>query len=480
MKVQAKRSFDRRVTALLVAAVLAFGALIGAPPANAADEFTVNNAEFRWGLNKQSAGPSHGPGHNFFSAGNVLDVPGTITASTWLQKSGNVSIEKRVSANSTVTPEFADTATDQSGTAFANSSSKYSGLEMVFGKGTGTVDPDAGTLEIEWEGTVTVLYYSGLTRMSISDPVMTVNGTAATVTATMGGYETDRDDPSISNPMTPREVVIANIDREKVDLTDDKGYSVTPDYFGVTYSAKSGDAGQLRSGDYWGSFPAQFVDFASDAGAASFWYSSGSSDSTKPALPITVSYDASDPADVSDSGTSSGSKGILGQVIDDTVEDILRAAGTDVADTAAAWMDEAWKPLQPDAVNASQAAGGDVSDAQADVNSDAVVDSEFAYEYETHYSVDTPMTAGTVGAVAASSPATSSGNRPASAPAAAAPVSDQSTMPVAANLPLTDVVYAQSAASKTHGSSSQWQWWVGAALLVATAVMFFLAVRRKA
>lgn len=480
------RNANRRTTALVLAILLGLGALSGAPVARAAETFTVDNAEFRWGLNKQSAGPSHGPGHNFFSAGDLLEVPGNITAATWMQKSGDVSVEKRLSPSSTTKPAFADTLTDQAGRSFAASSTKYSGLEMVFGKGTGTVDPEKGVLEIRWKGTVTVLYYSGLVRMSISDPIMKVTGSTASVTATMDGYETDRDDPGISIPMDSREVVIADIDAGDIDLSDDKGFSVTPKYLGVTYTAKGADNAQDRSGDSWGAFPSEFIDFASDAGGASFWYSSGTSDASKPALPITVSFDAADPAEVADPGSSTGSEGILGQVIDDTIEDILRAAGTDVADTAAAWMDEAWKPVQPDAVKAAQAApsgAGTATAPDASIGGDVVVDEEFSLQYEKYYGAGTPMTAGTVGAAAASAPSTSSGGSSANgSPAAPAPVpvTDQATTPVAADMPLSEVVYSQTSASREAGNPThQWQWWVGAALLALAAVLFYQTVRRK-
>ena len=147
---------------------------------------------------------------------------------------------------------------------------------------------------------------------------------------------------------------------------------------------------------------------------------------------------------------------VLGQVVDDTVEDILRAAGTDVADTAAAWMDEAWKPAQPGAVKAAQAGGALAADGAGDAGA-VVVDEEFAAQYDEQYSSTTPMTAGTVGAVVASTPSPGGGSSGGSsgnagvAPAAVAPasavVAGQATMPVAANLPLTDVVYSATSAS---------------------------------
>lgn len=178
------------------------------------------------------------------------------------------------------------------------------------------------------------------------------------------------------------------------------------------------------------------------------------------------------------SGDPSGSKGVIGEVLDDTVEDILRAAGTDISGTAEAWMDEAWKPLQPDAVNAAQAgapaAAGDAGD------STVVVEEEFAEQYEEFYAADAPMTAGTVGATLATISNPSPSGSAAPAAPASAPAALQTAAPVASNLPLSEVAYAQtSASSETGNPTHQWQWWVGAALLALAAGLFYQTVRRK-
>ncbi|EYT56956.1 hypothetical protein H483_0116365 [Dietzia sp. UCD-THP] len=484
------RPAHRRATALVVTVILALGALMSTPAARAQNSAVeLTDAEFRWGLSRQSSGPSHGPGLNFLSAGDssaaLAGAGATITEQTWRATSGHVTIEKRSANGGTATATWAGTQTDQAGTPIRDaSSSRYSGLEMVFGKGTGTVDAASGTAEIRWKGTASVLYYSGLVFLSLTDPVLTVTPTKATVTATLGGRRSSQDNPEVSTPMPSRTVVLANLPRNRVELGGKKGFSVTPEYLGVTYSAQTGENPQTRDGAHWGAFPREFVDFAADAGSGGFWYSTGTSDNTKPALPIAVSWNSDDPEEMPNSGGSGGSKGIVGQVLDDTVEQILRAAGTDVADTAAAWMDEAWKPLQPESVNAARDGAAQAAAAPGSPAAEGSrVDEVFEEYFADYYTAGAPITAGTVGGAVASIPASSSGpSSGGSSPAAPATVADQSTIPVAANAPLygSDVVYAQTSGSQKAGDPThQWQWWVGAALLALAAVLFYQTVRRK-
>ena len=498
----------RRAFAAALALILALGVAAWAPTARAQEAggsaTAVTGAELRWGVNAESSTRGHAPGSfNFLYAGDVsphITGPNTtLPASAWSSKAGNVTIQKRSASGALATAAWADTQTDRSGAALKNGS--HSGLEMVFGAGRGTVDAEAGTAKISWKGASSVVYYSGFVYMTISDPELVVTASSATITAELGGHKTDRENSSVWDKLTPRRVTIADLPRNCVELGGDKGFAVSPEYLGIKYSDPTGAAPQKQTGDTWGSFPSEFVDFANDTGSGQFWYSSGgSADAMKVALPVSVGWASGDSGalkEVCDSPTSGGgggsgvggSKGVLGQVVDDTVEDILRAAGTDVADTAAAWMDEAWKPAQPGAVKAAQAGGAPAADGAGDAGA-VVVDEEFTAQYDEQYSSTTPMTAGTVGAVVASTPSPgggssggSSGNAgvaPASVAPASAVVADQATMPVAANLPLTDVVYSSTSASSDAGNAfPQWQWWVGGVLLALAAGLFYQVFLRK-
>lgn len=492
-------SLVRDMGALALALVLALGVIAWAPAARAQERSgavtEVTGAEFRWGVNAESGTKGHAPQtFNFLYAGDVsrhITGPNTaIPPRAWSANSGAVTIQKRHADGTLATASWADTQTDRSGAALKAGS--RSGLEMVFAGGEGTVNADAGTATISWKGTSSIVYYSGFVYMTVSDPQLEVTSSSAKITAKLGGHKTDREDASLWEKITPRRVTIADLPRDCIELGGDKGFSVSPSYLGVQYSDPTDAAPQKRNGDTWGSFPKGFVDFANDTGSGQFWYSSGGiADQMKVALPVSVGWDPGNSDDLTEvcespttGGDSSGSKAILGQVIDDAVEDILRSAGTDVSDTAAAWMDEAWKPLQPGAANAEQGApgaGGDSAGVVSAGDSELVVDEEFADEYQEYYSAETPMTAGTVGAVAANSSGGSArGNSPAAANSAPAPVADPGTMPVAANLPLTDVVYSNTSASSDAGNPlPQWQWWVGGVLFALAAGLFYQAILRK-
>lgn len=494
------RSVMREALACACAFIIALGLIAWAPAARAQEgsgsETAVTGAEFRWGVNSESGTKGHAPGtFNFLYAGDAsrhITGPNTvIPASAWSSKSGDVTVQKRSAGGTLSTASWADTQTDRSGAALK--AGAHSGLEMLFANGEGTVNADAGTAKITWDGTASIVYYSGFVYMTVSDPELVVTKSSAKITAKLGGHRTDREDSSLWEKITPRRVTISELPRDCIELGGDKGFAVSPDYLGVKYSDPTGTAPQKQSGDTWGSFPAEFVDFANDTGSGQFWYSSGgTADALKIALPVSVGWDSGtsgDLTEVCDSPTSGGStKGIVGEVIDDAIEDIIRSAGTDVSDTAAAWMDEAWKPAQPDAVSAAQAGGEPVDGGRAGADSadgaagGEVVDEEFAAHYGTQYSGGSPMTAGTVGAAVASAPAPSTGSS--GGAGAAAPSADgsagQTTMPIAANLPLTDVVYSNTSASSDAANPlPQWQWWVGGVLLALAAGLFYQIVLRK-
>lgn len=462
----------------VLALILALAVMVWSPDAHAQGEgsgegtaLPLDNAEFRWGLNSESAGYKTHFGHNFFSSGNVSEVltgaGQQLAEEQWVRSMGNVRIERAPGVLATwgdATP----------------SGSASSDIEMVFTKGTGTVDVASGTASISWTGTASVLYYSGQSVFSISDPKLSIENGAAEVKATLNGIKSAQGSSEWKKLDSKPDVAIAKIALGK-DAINSIGFSKAPKYEGEKYSG-----GDQRGEKHFGSFPQPFVDYLVDTGLGGYFYSTGGvADQKKLPLPVTVSWDSDKRTDAA---TGGGTKGILGQVIDDTVEDILQSAGTDVADTAAAWMDEAWKPLQPDAVKAAQEAqapGDAATPTDTTVEGEAVVDEEFDYQYQANYSSDTPMTAGTVGSVAALSPATPSGSPSVPSNSAAAntapdSVADQDTMPVAANLPLTDVVYSNTSASSDAGNTlPQWQWWVGGVLLALAAGLFYQTVPRK-
>ncbi|MFT4288872.1 hypothetical protein [Nocardioides sp.] len=273
------------------------------------EAFDVADASLRWGLNNESNNRAFAPGtFNFLSAGKIANPgAGGLTLSNagatwsngatagWSNAVGNVSIEKYVTGTGYTAATWAGLSTDSSGATISSpTSGSYSNHQVVLTGGTGEVDPAAGTATISWDGDFTVLYYSGMTFFYVSDPVLSVVDGVGTLTATLGGYGTSMDDTTQWETLTDTEVTLADLGA--IDLTADLGFTVTPAYLGVAYSPPSGGAAQLTDDDYSGSFPQSFVDFQQLTGQAAYWYSSGGSvDKSKPTLPLTVSYDASDP-----------------------------------------------------------------------------------------------------------------------------------------------------------------------------------------
>jgi len=302
---------SRRTFSLALAAVLA---LAGASAAGAdeieldveipslADEpFEVTDAQLRWGLNEEAGSGAFAGGCNFLSAGAVGDTGGskvwTAQDGHFSTRDGAVTIEKPVAMSQGVRfrpVSFADRCKDADGREVSASSPRGTGIQAVIDGGTGRVDPASGDATIAWEGSVTVVFYGGMTYWWFTDPVLEVRDGRGTLTATASGYGTSRDDMSAWDRLPGTKIVLADL--PEVSLRGDKGFAAQPAYLGVEIDVPSGAPAQRRTGENWGSFPQSFVDFQEGTGQQAFWYSSGGvRDVAKPATPLTVSYDAADP-----------------------------------------------------------------------------------------------------------------------------------------------------------------------------------------
>jgi len=287
-----RRRFVRVTTASLAAAALALGGALIAAPAHAAGT-TVDDAVFRWGLNAEANAAAFAPGTvNLLSAGIVTadSAADRVTATNWKQSDGNTRILKKQADGSYAAATFAGLRTDANGTTLTSGNGLSSGHVAEIAGGIGTIDVDAGTATIQWTGSFTSAFYSGMTRSWITDPKLTVasDGTG-TVTATLGGYGTSMDDPDKFEPLAPAtNVVIATL--TGVDVTP-TGFTVTPDYLGRTVALPAGSVAQVTTGASAGAFPQPFVDFQIATGQGPYWYSSGgAADARKPASALTVAY----------------------------------------------------------------------------------------------------------------------------------------------------------------------------------------------
>ncbi|GAA3546578.1 hypothetical protein [Nocardioides daeguensis] len=251
---------------------------------------TLAGAVLRWGLNTESNTAAHNPGtYNFLMAGALPD-PGrggqTVPEGQWQQRSGDVAVEKWDARSSAWTDAtWAGLRTDSAGVPLQVGVS--SNHQLVFSRGAGTLDRAAGTARIAWQGSATVAFYSGFSFFHLSDPVLEVADGRGTLTATLGGFASAQDDPTRWEAAPAATVTVATL--PSVSLTGN-GFTVDPAYRGVTFDPVTG--AQVRSGAYWGSFPAPWVRFMEMLGTGPFWYSSGGSDDAhKVAAPVTVSFD---------------------------------------------------------------------------------------------------------------------------------------------------------------------------------------------
>lgn len=282
MRTDLIRRWSGVVLSVLLVALAGFVA-----PATATDgEFAVNSAVLRWGMNNEANNRSPSGAMNFFSAGQIpKPVGGIVLQSTWAQSAGRVRIEKW-NGSAYQAASWAGLSTDPSGVEITNPlSGRFSGHQYVFTGGTGTVDRSAGTAQINWSGSVSVIFYGGMVFFYLSDPELTVADGKATLRATVSGFGSSQENPGESFPVTPREVVVAEL--EGVSLGE-LGFNSTP-----TYDQVRTTVGGVES---VGSFPQSFVSAMNDFGTAPFWRATGSSmDPAKKPLALTVSYAEENP-----------------------------------------------------------------------------------------------------------------------------------------------------------------------------------------
>ncbi|WP_051217974.1 HtaA domain-containing protein [Nocardioides insulae] len=343
-------------------------AMLAVSPAHAADRVAVTDAQFRWGINDESNSAGYAPGtFNLFSAGKIgnpgvgglmlkaADEGATWTngaAAGWKATDGNVTIEKQQADGSYATTTWAGTNTTPAGEK-VDTNGKHSAHQVVIDAGTGILDADADDARLSWDGDFSVIFYSGMTYFTVSDPQLNVEDGEGTLTATLGGYGTAMDDPTKWEALPDTEVTLATL--PDVDVTPE-GIEVTPDYQGVHYDAPTNATPQARTGANWGSFPQDFVDFQQRTGSSSYWYSSGGgADARKAARPLSVAVNASQTAGkVTVSGTEFDSDETATVTVEGTGFDPALATGTrpplagkpSGAYVAVGKYADAWEPSQ--------------------------------------------------------------------------------------------------------------------------------------
>ena len=285
-----------------VAFALGGAGLLSAHPAQAA-EVNVSDAVFSWGINAESGAGAYYPGScNFLSAGVSGDAG---KADVWSKEDaeakklfspeeGNVKILRPTADGGTQPITWDNKCQTPEGervNTYNGETAKRSGNFVEISGGKGTIDAETKSGTIEWEGSFTVVYYSGFTYWSVSNPKLEVKNGKGKITGTFSGYGADMADLSKWEKLKPVEGTIADFGNNKVEL-DENGFTVTPDYEGVD----SGQPDQNKEKDGWGSFPKSWVDYNVQTGQAQYWYSSGgAADPRKKPTALTVKYKAEEP-----------------------------------------------------------------------------------------------------------------------------------------------------------------------------------------
>lgn len=314
-----------RVIALSAAALVLLGApavpAIGQPvdvtvtiPAPAGAGATeISNAQFRWGINHEVGSAAFFGDCNFLSAGRAGDAGGSRVwtdadvGALFRSTDGAVRIEKPVGTQFHPM-QWADRCTDAEGARLSTASMTGSGVQAVMDSGRGVVDLASGTATIEWTGSVSIVFYGGLTYWWFSDPVLTINADGTgNVTAVAGGFATSQEDSSRWEALPEARIVLAEL--SGATLTAD-GLATDPHYRGIEVSTPPGSVPQVREGPAWGSFPQSLIDYQVRTGQGAYWYSTGGArDAAKVATTLYISYDAAQPIPNAGNGVLSGGGG---------------------------------------------------------------------------------------------------------------------------------------------------------------------------
>lgn len=324
----------------LAAVALALGPALVVAGAAAADDVTVvvdipdaeselrvTDAQLRWGMNAETGSGAFFGGCNFLSAGVAGDAGGprvwgaadaTGADALFRTSDGRVRIEKPDAHGGWQPFTWDGRCQDATGrTVTSNGGDLGTGVVAVIDGGEGIVDLADGSASIQWRGSVSVVYYGGLTYWWFTDPRLAIepDGTG-TLTATLAGYGASMDDLSHWERLSPAsDVEIATL--AGVELAE-TGLVTVPEFEGIAVDLPGAIQSQRRDVEGWGSFPQEFIDVQVRTGQAAYWYTSGGlRDFAKAATTLWVSWDASrplpsTPPPPSVSGSSSGTPGASG------------------------------------------------------------------------------------------------------------------------------------------------------------------------
>lgn len=272
----------------------------------------IDDAELRWGINRESGSGAFAGGCNFLSAGRAGDAGSarewTAADGFYRSSAGDVSIVKADASGRWVPATWETRCLDRRGQPVrASDLTTHTETQVVWRGGTGSVAAD-GAVTIRWSGSFTVAYYGGMTYWSVTDPVLTMDADGdGRIVARLSGFATSRDDLGQWSPVSASDVVLADLRDAPLD---EGGFARVPEYVGVRAGIPGQAARDSSNTAHWGAFPASFLRFQERTGQAGYWMTTGGQrDAAKLPSMLYVNYDGDDPAvaPVSDPVLGSGS-----------------------------------------------------------------------------------------------------------------------------------------------------------------------------
>jgi len=343
----ARRGIGVIAAAALTATGLSVLGVATAPSAHA-EEVSVDNASFTWGLSGYAQKGIFGPWSYKDLSGNVTQLVGSV--------SGGAQTEY------VVDPVPA--------TSMPASTPQDSANAVRFTAGTGTADPETGEVNLSWTGSYTVNAYPamfGAPDEVYSDPELSLDAAGngeLTMSFALGAGVDQHGNPTPAVDLG--RVPLMTFSAGSVDETGHGRLRATPDYQGVEVTFPAGEGTQTRdcttaggATGWWGSWPEDFVSVV-PASVRPHFYSTGCSGNQdlKPALPVDIDLGLAEPepeqAQVSVTRTSLAADGSHEVTVTGTGFDPSLATGTRpplMGRPSGAYVvfgkfSEAWKPSE--------------------------------------------------------------------------------------------------------------------------------------
>lgn len=317
----ARRGIAGVAAAALTATGLSVLGVATAPSAHA-EEVSVDDASFTWGLNGYAQ-------KGIFAPWSFKDLTGNVT-----QLAGSVSGGNQTEYVVAPVPATSMPVSDPQKTPNA----------VKFTAGTGTADPQTGEVDLAWTGSYTVNAYPPVYNAPneiYSDPELTLDAEGSgelTMKFALGAGQDMEGNPTPAQDFG--RLTLMTFSDGAVDETGLGTFRATPDYQGVEVTVPSAELQQNRScttaggaTGWWGAWPSTFVNALPSSVRAHFYSTGcGGNQDLKSALPVDVDLGVSEPepeqAQVSVSQTTLAAEGTHQVTVTGSGFDPALATGT--------------------------------------------------------------------------------------------------------------------------------------------------------